>query len=241
MSTTPPGSRILSLSVLFCLALGLYAIYWFMGRETSSGPAAPASRPAAPSSLDRSYTAQAQPMATPAAPPANPPGFIPHTPAPPPPLAAAPPPDRLPPAYPARVPRAPALVQPSPSLADPVLERLNRKESDPAQDLRIVMNVFQRFLNQFGAYPAGDNAQMTRALTGNNPSSETFLPKNSPAINADGEMTDRWGTPLFFHMIARDQIEIRTAGPDKKMYTPDDLLEKSPSLQGKPEGSGVQL
>jgi hypothetical protein len=38
---------------------------------------------------------------------------------------------------------------------------------------------------------------------------------------------DRWGEPLYFHAISRDRLEIRSAGPDKIMWTPDDVQRQS--------------
>lgn len=34
---------------------------------------------------------------------------------------------------------------------------------------------------------------------------------------------DRWKTPLYIHAASRDRLEIRSAGPDQKMWTEDDL------------------
>jgi hypothetical protein len=38
---------------------------------------------------------------------------------------------------------------------------------------------------------------------------------------------DRWGTPLYFHAISRDRLEVRSAGPDKVMWTEDDVQRQS--------------
>ena len=43
------------------------------------------------------------------------------------------------------------------------------------------------------------------------------------AINRNGELCDRWGTPFFFHAESAAHMEIRSAGPDKKMWTDDDV------------------
>jgi hypothetical protein len=41
-------------------------------------------------------------------------------------------------------------------------------------------------------------------------------------VNAAGELTDRWGTPFFFHQVSKAQMEVRSAGPDRRMWTADD-------------------
>jgi len=39
-------------------------------------------------------------------------------------------------------------------------------------------------------------------------------------------LVDAWGTPYFFHQLAAMEMEIRSAGPDKVMWTADDLVIK---------------
>jgi hypothetical protein len=53
-----------------------------------------------------------------------------------------------------------------------------------------------------------------------------FLPAHHPVFNEQGQLVDRWGTPLFFHATARDRLDIRSAGPDKSLWTEDDLHRK---------------
>lgn len=71
--------------------------------------------------------------------------------------------------------------------------------------------------------PVGTNAEITHALDGGNPRQARLLPAGQP-INASGEMIDRWGTPYFFHQLSRDHMEVRSAGPDKTMWTTDDTV-----------------
>jgi len=112
----------------------------------------------------------------------------------------------------------------------PLADKLNARDQAPAQDLAIVFNLFQHYRERFGSFPAGeDNRAFVNALTGNNPRKLAFLDRNNPAINPRGELTDRWGTPFFFHQQSRDEIEIRSAGPDLEMYTADDLRHGSPA------------
>ena len=51
-----------------------------------------------------------------------------------------------------------------------------------------------------------------------------LIPPDHPAINRRGELCDRWGTPFFFHAESAKQMSIRSAGPDKKMWTDDDVV-----------------
>ena len=79
------------------------------------------------------------------------------------------------------------------------------------------------FRTVMGGNPVGTNKEITAALNGGNPKQARLLPEGE-TINANGELVDRWGTPYFFHQLSKDQMEIRSAGPDKKMYTEDDTV-----------------
>jgi hypothetical protein len=45
-------------------------------------------------------------------------------------------------------------------------------------------------------------------------------------INGNGELVDVWGTPYFFHQLSGTDTEIHSAGPDRIMWTADDLITK---------------
>jgi hypothetical protein len=49
------------------------------------------------------------------------------------------------------------------------------------------------------------------------------LPPDLASIDAQGRLLDRWGTPYFFHAVSRTELEIRSAGPDGKLGTDDDV------------------
>jgi general secretion pathway protein G len=38
-----------------------------------------------------------------------------------------------------------------------------------------------------------------------------------------GQLNDSWGTPFSYKMIGKDDYEVRSAGPDAKMGTEDDI------------------
>ena len=71
--------------------------------------------------------------------------------------------------------------------------------------------------------PLGANEDIANALRGRNYAHLRFLPDQHPAFNDRGQIIDRWGTPLYFHANARDRLDIRSAGPDKVMWTADDI------------------
>jgi len=122
-------------------------------------------------------------------------------------------------------PAASTPPRPPPQLA-PRADPLNSPATDIRADLRLLSNLLDTFRTNFphDGNPVGDNAEITAALTGQNRLRFAFIPPDHPAIDAAGELCDRWGTPFFFHALSSTRMEIRSAGPDKKLYTPDDIV-----------------
>ncbi|MBC7369351.1 MAG: hypothetical protein H7343_21495 [Undibacterium sp.] len=107
---------------------------------------------------------------------------------------------------------------------------LNSPRYDVAHDLVLLNDVFNNWRLDFPrtGNPFGGNSDITAALVGDNPLRLPYIPRSHPAINAAGELCDRWGTPFRFHALAGDRMELRSAGPDKKFGTPDDALLTPP-------------
>jgi hypothetical protein len=123
------------------------------------------------------------------------------------------------PATPARQPGAAVIPEERSRLAD----NLNSPATDVHSDLRIVNAIFVAYrgaLHQEN--PVGENVEITRALTGHNKLGFAFIPPDCPALNAKGELCDRWGSPYFFHQLSGERMEIRSAGQDKRLWTADD-------------------
>lgn len=100
---------------------------------------------------------------------------------------------------------------------------LNSPTGDVHSDLRLVNRIFVAYRNAIrGGNPVGENSEITRALTGRNTLGFAFVPAGNPAINSHGELCDRWGTPYFFHQLSGEKMEIRSAGPDRRLWTGDD-------------------
>jgi len=117
------------------------------------------------------------------------------------------------------------ILSPNGEEASHVADQLNSPSTDIHSDLRIVNELFDQFRSAVhGPNPVGENAEIVAVLTGKNRLDYYFLPPHHPAINAAGQLVDRWGTPFFFHQLSSDQMQIRSAGPDRKMYTADDEI-----------------
>ncbi|MDB6149726.1 MAG: hypothetical protein JWQ44_1174 [Chthoniobacter sp.] len=113
---------------------------------------------------------------------------------------------------------APAVLRPPPA-PPPVTEEV-------AADLDEVRITFRDFRSALGENPVGTNAEITSALLGQNPRQLKLGVPPGSALNGSGELTDRWGTPYFFHQLSRTDMEIRSAGPDRTMWTGDDRLAR---------------
>ena len=91
-------------------------------------------------------------------------------------------------------------------------------------DLDKVTLMFRDFRTRMGENPTGTNAEIMQAVMGANPKGARLGPPENQNLNGNGELIDRWGTPLFFHQLSKSSMEIRSAGPDRMMYTEDDVV-----------------
>ena len=108
----------------------------------------------------------------------------------------------------------------------PLADELNAPRTTIQRDMQILNGVLLAWQTNFHGQgnPVGENADITAALTGKNPLNFQFIRRDHPAINARGELCDRWGTPFFFHALSGTRMELRSAGPDRQMYTDDDIV-----------------
>lgn len=116
---------------------------------------------------------------------------------------------------------------PTPTSAESRLaDGLNAAGGTIETDLRIVLGVIEAFRLNFPreGNPIGSNAEITAALQGRNSAGVALLPRGHPAVNAAGELCDRWGTPFFFHAESARRMEVRSAGPDRRLWTDDDVV-----------------
>ncbi len=100
-------------------------------------------------------------------------------------------------------------------------------QDDPAREEAdaLALNIRQ-FRLRFGGNPVGTNAEIVKELDGGNAKSAKYLPQELKRLNDQGELIDSWGTPYFFHQLSAEEMETRSAGPDKELWTPDDVVSK---------------
>ena len=122
------------------------------------------------------------------------------------------------------IPSAPAPAQEPPEPAPP-----DEKPRPSAAERVIVERLSARireFGGRFGGNPEGTNAEIAKALDGGNVKGVRFLDPEDVRLNEKGELLDPWGTPYFFHQLSAREMEIRSAGPDRQMWTEDDPVVK---------------
>ena len=104
----------------------------------------------------------------------------------------------------------------------PLADELNDTQGSIQRDLATVQELFAHYRSVFGENPTGSNDEITAALSGTNERLFAPLPRGHSAINREGKLSDRWRTPFFFHSLSAEFIEIRSAGPDRRLWTDDD-------------------
>lgn len=130
----------------------------------------------------------------------------------------------------------PASPPHTPTAAERLLEGYADPATPPIEDLKKVHRVVTGYFSvvkNASRFPIGGNADLAAALRGENPNRETYVPEGHPVFSKDGLLIDRWGSPLVVHPEAWTQLELRSAGPDKMAYTPDDLVLKPSGEQSK--------
>lgn len=111
-------------------------------------------------------------------------------------------------------------------IGEKLLHNYAAEGTSARDDLRAVRRLGMSYVTLVKTHanlPIGGNADLADAFRGKNPYRQRFLPDTHPIFNSEGEMTDRWKTPLFIHPVSAGRWEIRSAGPDKKLWTDDDL------------------
>ena len=123
---------------------------------------------------------------------------------------------------PSHIPSSPSLDHATPPSLQPSASLLQPSASSEVHRLRLALGNFLLAVKDPYRPPLGDNRDITRALTGGNRRGLVLVPTNDPSLR-DGQLVDPWGTPYWFHPRAPDAIDIVSAGPDRKLFTGDDV------------------
>lgn len=113
-------------------------------------------------------------------------------------------------------------------MGSPLAAELNDPAGDALHDvqtLNALIRQYLRILHNKQGLPIGDDMDLARVLRGHNPMKFELIPAGHPALASDGHLRDRWGTPYFIHPIGYGAFEVRSAGPDRKLFTRDDVVD----------------
>ncbi|GHC51220.1 hypothetical protein [Roseibacillus persicicus] len=113
------------------------------------------------------------------------------------------------------------------TLGDQILSSYASPHSTPSSDLTLFKNYLANvflLVKQRDSRHYSTNEDLALFLLGRQGNQEAYLSEDSKLLNADRQLVDRFGSPLIVHPLSKDQIEIRSAGPDRVPYTDDDLV-----------------
>ncbi len=181
------------------------------------------SPPRAANSTDRTDPKTPEPATEPQAVPTTPPATPQNTPPDSPPVASV---ATIPPVPPIAAP-PPVTPARDPDDAPPAPPPKPITPADRENTARVLDNIqfaLRDYRSALGENPVGTNAEITSSLLGNNRKQAKIPLPDGATVNGAGEMCDPWGSPYFFHQQSGTKMEIRSAGPDRKMWTPDDVM-----------------
>ena len=94
------------------------------------------------------------------------------------------------------------------------------------KDIEEIQFMLRDYRTRLGDNPTGTNAEIMKEVMGGNRAQARLGPPEGQKMNDEGELLDRWGAPYFFHQLSKNEMEIRSAGPDRAMWTADDVVMK---------------
>ncbi len=98
------------------------------------------------------------------------------------------------------------------------------QNADPLQSIYAVEQLFADYRYAYKENPVGsENAEITQQLLGKNPKRIVFIDPRCAALRGN-QLVDQWGTPFFFHALSGQHMQVRSAGPDRQLWTADDVF-----------------
>jgi hypothetical protein len=88
-------------------------------------------------------------------------------------------------------------------------------------------NAIAQYAVVFQNYPASNNAELTRNLTGDNSKQVRLINLSESSTNKDGQMVDIWGTPYKFTFNSTNSFVITSAGENHTFGDTDDIVFNS--------------
>lgn len=109
--------------------------------------------------------------------------------------------------------------------------RVNARTAKFNEDIENLFAGLQKYKERVGTYPVGGNAQIAKALQGENGKNIIILVGRKTDLNEKGEFIDPWRTPLRFY-FSDAGVLIRSAGPngrfdDSTVLDADDFIRSN--------------
>lgn len=109
--------------------------------------------------------------------------------------------------------------------------RVNARTTKFNEDVDNLFYALQQYKEKVGSWPSGNNADIAKALLGNNSKNLIILVGRKQDLNSKGEFVDPWGTPLRIY-FSGDGVLVRSAGPNKRfddstVLNPDDYYRSN--------------
>jgi hypothetical protein len=93
--------------------------------------------------------------------------------------------------------------------------RANARTAKFNEDVENLFIGLQKYKERVGSYPIGGNAQVAKALQGNNEKNVIILVGRKTELNDKGEYVDPWNTPLRIY-FSDSGVLVRSAGPNRR-------------------------
>jgi hypothetical protein len=93
--------------------------------------------------------------------------------------------------------------------------RANARTAKFNEDVENLFIGLQKYKERVGSYPVGSNAEIAKALQGQNAKNVIILVGRKTELNEKGEFVDPWNTPLRIY-FAGDGVLVRSAGANRR-------------------------
>jgi hypothetical protein len=110
-----------------------------------------------------------------------------------------------------------------PGAVSPIFDSERKAALVDLDNIQFMLRDFRAIMH---GNPEGTNAEIMKSIMGGNRNNAQLGPPQGQRVNEQGELVDRWGTPYFFHQLSKEEMEVRSAGPDRKLWTTDDVVMK---------------
>lgn len=111
---------------------------------------------------------------------------------------------------------------------DDILAQLKVAPEKAPEAVHSLLDHYRLAMKPKNGLPTGNHQEIVDVLLGDNAWGVPLFSPDHPALDREGQLTDPWRSPFFFHVESAENISVRSAGPDRTMWTRDDLVYPPP-------------